>query len=214
MGPYFVAGAFMVGAAAVIVMMFIVRKTYRMEKYFTDDLFDKMGKLLVLLSLIYMYFNINEYLTPAFKMMEGESRVLEDLFTGEFAGMFWGAQIIGMVIPIFILMFKKGRKPIPIFLVSIIVVVGAWFKRYLIVIPTLFHPYLPIEMNEFPQQVRYIPTYHEWSITIASLAGAMLIASLLIRFIPPVGIDEVAEENGLYHSSAEGLSPESNKKTT
>jgi len=211
MGPYFVAGAFMVGAAAVIAVMFVVRKTYRMEKYFTDELFNKMGKLLVLLSLIYLYFNINEYLTPAFKMMEGEKHVLEDLFAGEFAGMFWSTQIIGMVIPIIILTFKKGRKPLPMFLVSIVVVVGAWFKRYLIVIPTLFHPYLPIEMNELPQQVRYIPTYHEWSITIASLAGAMLIASLLIRFIPPIGIDELAEQNDLYKSSAEEADTVSNK---
>jgi molybdopterin-containing oxidoreductase family membrane subunit len=199
MGPYFVAGAFMVGAAAVIIIMYVLRQTYtsgenkRMEKYYSDKLFDNMGKLLVLLSLIYLYFNINEYLTPAFKMMEGERHVLEDLFAGEFAGMFWGTQIVGMVIPIIILLFPKGRKPLSLFIVSIIVVVGAWFKRYLIVIPTLFHPYLPIEMNELPQTVRYIPTYHEWSITLASLAGAMLLATILIRFIPPVGIDEMAE---------------------
>lgn len=191
-GPYFVAGAFMVGAAAVIAVMYVVRKNYKLENYFTDDLFEKMGRLLVLLSLVYFYFNINEYLTPAFKMMVGERDLLHSLFIGEFAPMFWTTQILGMVIPIIIMLFNKGRKPLPLFIISLIVIAGAWFKRYLIVIPTLFYPYLPaIEQDGIPISIEYFPTIGEWSITIGSLAGALLVITFLIRYIPIIGIYEM-----------------------
>ncbi len=200
-GPYFVAGAFVVGAASVISLMFVARRHYQLEKYITDDLFDKMGKLLVMLSLIYTYFTINEYLTPAFKMMGGERGLIEDLFVGNFAPMFWGVQIFGVLIPVVVMLFKKGRKPWPLFIVANMTIVGAWFKRYLIVIPTLFHPYLPaVERNGVPKAIQYIPTWNEWSITLASLAGSLLIITILFRYLPFISMWEIAEEEGIDHA--------------
>ncbi len=197
-GPYFVAGAFMVGCAAVIAVMYVLRRSYNLEKYLTDKIFDNMGKLLVLLSLVYLYFNINEYLTPAFKMMHGERKLLYDLFLGDFAPVFWSTQIFGMMLPIVVLLFKKGRKPVPLFIISMMVVIGAWFKRYLIVIPTMFHPYLPtIKQDGVPISIHYYPSWHEWSITIASLAGALLIITLLFRYFPFISISETAEHEGI-----------------
>ena len=194
-GPYFVAGAFVVGSASVISLMFIARKYYRLEKYLTDDIFDKMGKLLVMLSLVYTYFTINEYLTPAFKMMGGERSLIQDLFIGHFAPMFWGVQVFGVLIPVIVLLFKKGRKPMPLFIIANMVIVGAWFKRYLIVIPTLFHPYLPaIQQNGVPTVIQYFPTWHEWSITMASLAGSLLVITILFRYLPFISMWEMAEE--------------------
>jgi len=182
-GPYFVAGAFVVGAAAVISLMYVARQRYKLEEYLNDDIFDKMGKLLVMLSLVYTYFTINEYLTPAFKMMGGEKALITDLFVGHFAPMFWGVQIFGVLIPLSVMLFKKGRKPFPLFIVANMTIVGAWFKRYLIVIPTLFHPYLPaIEQNGVPKVISYFPTWHEWSITMGSLAGSLLIITILFRY--------------------------------
>jgi molybdopterin-containing oxidoreductase family membrane subunit len=191
-GPYFVAGAFMVGAAAVIAVMYIARRHYQLDKYLTDDLFNKMGKLLVLLSLVYLYFTINEYLTPAYKMAGHEEALLKDLFIGDFAPLFWSVQLFGMALPITLMLFRWGRKPLPLFIIALVVVVGAWFKRFLIVVPTLFHPFVPIESEG--GMVHYIPTWHEWSITLASLAGALLIITLLFRYLPFISIWEMAEE--------------------
>ena len=199
-GPYFVAGAFVVGAAAVISLMYVARRRYNLENYLSDDVFDKMGKLLVMLSLVYTYFTINEYLTPAFKMMGGEKALITDLFVGRFAPMFWGVQIFGVLIPVTVMLFKKGRKPLPLFIVANMTIIGAWFKRYLIVIPTLFHPYLPaIEQNGVPKVISYFPTWHEWSITMASLAGSLLIITILFRYLPFISMWEIAEEQGLDH---------------
>ncbi|HJW27753.1 MAG TPA: NrfD/PsrC family molybdoenzyme membrane anchor subunit, partial [Saprospiraceae bacterium] len=87
-GPYFISGAFMVGAAAVIAAMYVFRRYYRLEAYITPDHFDKMARLLVLLSLVYLYFNVNEYFIPAYKMKGSEAAHLRELFTGIYAPLF------------------------------------------------------------------------------------------------------------------------------
>lgn len=197
LGPYFVAGAFVAGVAAVIIGMFILYQSHpNYKKYLTHSHFDKIGRLLVLLLLVYLYFNVNEYLVPAYKMKSTEAEHLIELFTGKYSLMFWTVQLLGLVIPLFLLLFKKGRKPIPILIISIIVLAGAWFKRYLIVVPTLLHPFFP--MQDAPASyMQYIPTWEEWTITISSLAGAVLIITLFARFFPVISIWEVATEQGI-----------------
>lgn len=193
LGPYFVAGALMAGAAVIIVAMYFLRTSLNLKNYFTDKLFDHMGKLLVLLSLVYLYFNINEYLGPAFKMVGVEGEHITELFSGKYAWMYWLVQGGGLILPIIVMVFPWGRKPFPSLIISILVLVGAWLKRFLIVIPSLQHPYLPIQ--DVAESYRhYIPTWEEWAITIGSFATCMLIIVLLIRFFPVIPIWETTEE--------------------
>ena len=193
-GAYFISGAFLVGAGAVVVAMYIFRKAYKLEKYIYEKHFEKMGRVVVLLALLYLYFNINEYLVPAFKMKKPEEAHLTQLFAGEYAPLFWFAIMIGMIIPICILVFKKGRKPLPVFIAGIMVVIGAWFKRYLIVTPTLLHPFLP--MNDVPESYHhYFPSWEEWAIAMGSLAGALLIITFFARIYPIIPIHETISEN-------------------
>ncbi len=198
-GPYFVAGAFMVGAGAVIAAMYVLVRFYpNYNKFITDLHFDRMGKLLVLVSLVYLYFTVNEYMMPAYKMKAEESAHLKELFYGKYAIMFWSVQIFGMIIPVFLLFFKRFRQPFPLFIIAICVIVGAWFKRFLIVIPTLLHPFLPLQEVSEASKV-YAPTFAEWSITCASLAGVLLIITAFVRYFPIISIWEVAEERGIDH---------------
>jgi molybdopterin-containing oxidoreductase family membrane subunit len=193
-GAYFVSGAFLVGAGGVVVAMYIFRRAYKLENYITEMHFDKMGKILVMLALLYLYFNVNEYLVPAFKMKKTEAAHLQNLFTGEFAGLFWFAIFIGMIIPIAILVNKKGRKPLPMFIAAVMVVIGAWFKRYLIVTPTLLHPFLP--MQDVPQNYHhYFPSWEEWAIAMGSLAGVLLIITFFTRVFPIISIYKTLEQN-------------------
>ena len=187
LGPYFVSGAFMAGAAVIIVAMYFIRKHLKLSAYITNLHFDKMGRLLVLLSLVYLYFNINEYLGPAFKMVGVEGEHITELFVGKYAPMYWFVQLGGLVFPIFFLMFKRFRKPLPILIISIFVVLGAWFKRFLIVIPSLQHPYLPIQGVD-ESYLHYNPTWEEWAITISSFAWLLLIITVLIKLFPVIPI--------------------------
>lgn len=192
-GAYFISGAFLVGAGGVVVAMFVFRKAYKLEKYITEEHFDKMGKVLVMLALLYLYFNVNEFLVPAFKMKKPEEEHLRDLFTGSFAPVFWFAITTAMIIPILILVFKKGRKPLPAFIAGILVVIGSWFKRYLIVTPTLLHPFIP--MRDVPEEYKhYFPSWEEWAIAMGSLAGALLIITIFARIFPIIPIQETISE--------------------
>ncbi len=192
-GPYFISGAMVSGLGALITVVYIVRKNKQLQNYITEYHFDKIGKLFNLTCLIYVYFNINEYLVPLFTAKKGESEHLETLLRGEFAIPFWIVTLAGLVFPAILLMFQRFRKPRPLYLIAIVVVLGAWWKRYLIVTPTLLHPYLPIQ--GVPENWHhYFPSVHEWLITGATLAMALLIITLLIRYVPVISIDRLAEE--------------------
>ena len=173
----------------IILVMYVIRNQLKLKEYITDLHFDYMGKLLVLLSLVYLYFNINEYLGPSFKMVGVEGEHISELFTGKYAPMYWFVQLGGMVIPIILLIFKPFRRPLPIFIISSFVVLGAWLKRYLIVIPSLQHPYLPIQDVE-ESYLSYIPTWEEWAITSASFASFLFIITVLIKLFPAVPVIE------------------------
>lgn len=193
LGPYFVSGAFMAGAGVIIVAMFIIRKQLKLQAYITNLHFDHMGKLLVLLSLVYLYFNINEYLGPSFKMVGVEGEHISELFVGKYAPMYWFVQLGGLVIPIILLFFRFFRKPLPIFIISLFVVLGAWLKRYLIVIPSLQHPYLPIQDVD-QSYLHYVPTWEEWAITCASFASMLFIITILIKLFPVIPVNEASAD--------------------
>ncbi len=191
-GPYFVTGAFVSGCAAVIIAMFFFRKNYKLEDYITEMHFDKMGKLLVLVSLVYLYFNINEFMVPGFKMKKFDAIHLRELFLGSYAMLFWAVQILGLVLPIILLLFKKMRKPLPMLVIAFFVIIGAWFKRYLIVIPTMEHPFLPIQNVPLNFKI-YSPTLIETVITIAPFILVLIIITVLAKLVPVIPINETIE---------------------
>lgn len=191
-GAYFVSGAFLLGVAGMIVAVFTIRKAYKLENYLTPMHFDKLGQALVLMSFIYIYFNINEYLVPAYKMSGLHANHLLDLFVGADAPLYWSVVCFGMLMPAILPLFKSMRKPLPLTIIAVLVVIAAWFKRYLIVIPGLAHPYLPIQ--DVPESWKhYSPSLVEMTIVAATFAAMMLIVTLFSRFFPIISVWEVAE---------------------
>jgi len=191
-GPYFVSGAFVAGSAAVIIAMYFYRINYKLQDYITVMHFDKMGKLLVLVSLVYLYFNINEFLVPGYKLKRGDATHLIELFSGHHAFTFWFVQVACLIVPIILLLLKPMRKPLPAMIISIFVIVGAWIKRYLIVVPTMEHPYLPIQHVPLSFQ-HYQPTLIEVAITAASFILVLLIVTVLSKLFPVIPIWEIIE---------------------
>lgn len=193
LGPYFISGAIVAGLGALITAIYLVRKFNNLEEFITEKHFDKLGRALVFACLVYLYFNMNEYLVPAFKSTQGEVKHLQELFFGKYALMFWFSVGGGVMLPSVLLMFRKMRKPFPIFLIAVLVVVTSWWKRYLIVSPALLHPFMPIQ--GVPEDwAHYFPSMHEWIITLGTLALCALIVTIFIRFIPVVPIQRTMDE--------------------
>ncbi|MGZ2371019.1 NrfD/PsrC family molybdoenzyme membrane anchor subunit [Ancylomarina sp. YFZ004] len=192
-GPYFVSGAFVAGCAAVIITMYFFRKNYKLEKYITIDHFDRMGRLLVLVALVYVYFNINEIIVPAYKTNTADAKHVQEMLSGHESIMFWMVQLGGLIIPFLLILFRPMRRPLPLMLISIVILTGAWFKRVLIVVPTQLAPYYPIQ-NVPEEWTHYMPTIPEIAITTGSFILVLIIMSVLAKLFPVIPIWEIKEE--------------------
>ena len=200
-GPYFVIGAIYSGAAGVILSMYFLRRIYHLEDYIEPLHFRNLGLLLLSFCLMYLYFNVNEYLTAGYKLAGGERVLLERLFTGDFAPIFWTAQFLTVIAPLLLMVAVLGIPKyrgytIPgVVLSSGMVVIGAWLKRYIIVVPTLRSPYLPSGQRLPWEWSHYRPTWVEWTITAAAFAAFLLIYTLLAKLFPVVSFWETREES-------------------
>jgi molybdopterin-containing oxidoreductase family membrane subunit len=102
------------------------------------------------------------------------------------------------MVPLIIMSFPKGRNITMLTITCIIIVAGAWVKRYLIVVPTLLHPFMPIQ--EVPGTwSTYFPNYVEFSITAGCLAGIFFFITLFSKLFPMMAIWEVEEGMKIEH---------------
>jgi molybdopterin-containing oxidoreductase family membrane subunit len=110
--------------------------------------------------------------------------------------MFWLVQSAGLIIPIILLVIKPFRKPRPLLLIAVVIVAGAFLKRYLIVTPTLLHPFLPVQ--NYPESFsHYHPTFSEIVITSGTFAIVALVITLFIKLFPIIPVCETAHEKGI-----------------
>jgi molybdopterin-containing oxidoreductase family membrane subunit len=195
-GPYFVSGAFVAGTAAVILVLYVYRIRYHLKDYFNEEVFDRMGKTLVFVCLVYLYFNVNEFLVPGYKMKVAEGVHLNELFYGRYAMLFWFTQAGGLGIPIILGIFRYFRRPLQLTFIAFITLVASWFKRYIIVVPTMEHPHLPIQ-NVPDHFIHYAPTNPEITITLFGFFASLLIVTILAKLFPVITIWEYAEQKGI-----------------
>lgn len=191
-GPYFVVGAIFSGVAAIITVMWIFRKVYHLEDYITEKHFRYLGFLLLALDLIYMYFTLAEYLTTGYKLELGDKALLEELMLGRYAPLFWAFVVGGTIVPGLLVAFPKTRTVRGVFIASILVNVGMWLKRFVIVIPSMALPLMPYEWGV------YWPSWVEISITVGSFAWFALIFALFAKLFPIISVWEV--EEGAEHA--------------
>lgn len=191
MGPDFVVGALYSGIAAVLTVMALFRWMFHLERYITLEHFRKLGLLLLVSCFAYMYFVINEYLGPGYTG-GAEQHWLSSIFTGAYAIEFWTMIVFGLFLPALILALPQFRTVKGIVVASLLVNLGMWLKRFIIVVPTLSSPYMP-PSNAPGTYLTYIPTWVEWTITAAAFAASCLFYILFSKIFPIVSIWEMAE---------------------
>jgi len=187
-GPYFVVGAIFSGTAAIITAMVIFRRLFHLEEWITVKQFRYLGYLMLGLTLIYAYFTLGEYLTVWYKLPGEEKHLLELLFIGDRAPLFWFFVLGGLVAPALLVALPWTRTISGIVAASILVNIAMWLKRFIIVVPTLQVPLMPFDFG------RYSPTWVEWSVTVGSFGWFLFLYALFARFFPLISIWEVVEE--------------------
>ena len=192
-GPDFVVGALYSGIAAVITAMAVFTKVLRLERFLTADHFRKMGLLLLAAGVTYLYFVVNEYIGAAYLVRTHERKLLEALFMGPYMIPFWSMAMVGLVLPIVMLALPWTRTRSGIVIASILVNLGMWLKRYIVVVPTLSSPFLPRPPMDSGGALVYFPTWVEWSISAAAFAAFVLLYILFSKVFPVVSLWEREE---------------------
>ncbi len=205
-GPYFVIGAIFSGTAAIITAMALFRRGYHLEAYLLPDHFRKLAKLLLALSLLYGYFTLSEYLTTWYGGMETDRRLLE-LLAGQtgFGASFWLWALFGLGVPIALLLFPGRRSLTSIVTASVLINIGMWWKRYLIVVPTLETPFISPGAADITPS--YFPSLVEITITAGAFAAFLLLFTLFSRIFPILSIWETEEDALEAHATAAPTAP-------
>ncbi|PKP03866.1 MAG: hypothetical protein CVU14_01245 [Bacteroidetes bacterium HGW-Bacteroidetes-9] len=191
-GPYFVIAAVYSGSGVLIVAMYIFRKTYHLEEHITLKHFVNVGVIMLVLAAFFGYFTFSEYLTKWYGSQKNDEQLIGILFKDYYL-MFILSNYVGVLVPLIVVGFKKLRTINNITISAVIVIIALWLNRYLIVVPTLESPYLPIQDSR-EAWVHYSATWVEWSLTAAGVAMFCLLFTLASKLIPIVQVSDLKEE--------------------
>ncbi len=192
-GPYFVIGAIFSGTAGIITAMVVFRKVYHLENFLTERQFQNLGRLLIALNLLYIYFTLAEYLTAWYGSEEADHRLIDTLMgKGPYGTSFWAWAVFGLFLPAIMMLVPHRRSLIPRLLIaSILINIGMWAKRYLIIVPTLMTPYIPPEAAGVTPS--YLPTWVEWTVTLGGFATFLMLFTVFAKVFPIISIWETVE---------------------
>jgi len=192
-GPYFVIAAVFSGTGLLIILMWIFRKIYHLEEYITKRHFVNVGVLLTIIAAFYGYFTFSDYLTKWYGSIKMDSILIDKLFS-EYYSLFIFANYIGILIPGIIIALPRFRTIPNITIAAVIAVLALWVNRYIIVIPTLETPFLPIQ-DVRDAWIKYSPTWIEWSLTLAGVSIFIMLFMLISKIAPIISISEMQEED-------------------
>jgi len=205
MGPYFVMGAVYSGMAGLIIVMALLRRYLHLERYIQPKHFNYIGLLILAMTSVWAYFTFTEYITTYYGQEPAHIAVFQAKFSGEFSPYFYLQIVLCLVVPL-ILIFPRGRSILGTLIASVSILIGMWLERFLIIIPTLSRPRLPVDLP-FTVGV-YSPTGVEWKIMAASAATVVLLYLILVKLFPIIPVWEIREEEESEMGTRE-VSPES-----
>jgi molybdopterin-containing oxidoreductase family membrane subunit len=185
--PYFVAGAIFSGFAMVLTVMIPVRRVFGLEEYITDYHFENMARFLLLTSLIVGYAYVAEYFISWYSGVEAEQTSFWLRAFGPYWISTWVMILCNAVFPQ-LLWSKKLRTSVPfLFVLSVLINIGMWFERYVIIITGLSREYDPAVWGI------YTPSFPELAIVAGSFSLFILLFLVFLKLFPVVAIAEVKE---------------------
>jgi len=183
--PYFVAGAIYSGFAMVLTLAIPLRAVFGLKDFITDRHLQNMAKVMLATGLIVAY----GYLIEIFMAWYGDNRFdvymsLNRMF-GPYAFQFWSLIACNVVAPQALWIKRLRRSPVFLFVIAIIVNVGMWLERYVIIVTSLHRDFLPSSWG------MYSGTVWDYSTFVGSIGLFLALMFLFIRFLPMISIFEM-----------------------
>ena len=171
----------------VLILVLPMRHFFKLHAYIEDKHLDAMAKLILVTSLVLTYFYTCEIFTTLYSGDDIDKASLFWKVTKSYAWALWTMYFCNSISPL-ILFWKKARtSPVVLYVVSILVLVGMWFERFNIIVPSLGHAFYPYAWGI------YVPTLTDTMIVIGSFAFFFLLFLGFIKVLPSLSIVEVKE---------------------
>nr|SPS07009.1 putative Menaquinol oxidoreductase complex ACIII, menaquinol-binding membrane protein subunit ActC [Candidatus Nitrotoga fabula] len=190
--PYFVAGALYSGCAAIITLFVILRYVFKFEEYMTLPIMRKLVRLTFAIAMVWTYLNLIEFSSVWYGHDQTAKDQLIFKATGPYAPYFWAMIFFGSILPL-LLAFKRFQTHLPLlFVVSILLNVGMWLERWMIIGPSFAHGHYPWtwDHDQWPSLV-------QWGIVFGSFGWFTLLFMVFCKVFPSVSMYEVKEM--VYH---------------
>ena len=183
--PYFVAGAIFSGFAMVLTLMLIARKVMNLEDYITIGHIESMNKVIILTGSIVGVAYTTEFFVAWYSGNVYEQYAFVNRAFGPYWWSYWAMMTCNVISPQLFWFRKLRRSIIFTFVMSIIINIGMWFERFVIIVTSLHRDYLPSSWN------MYSPTWIEVGIFVGTMGIFMTLFLLFSRTLPVIAIAEV-----------------------
>jgi molybdopterin-containing oxidoreductase family membrane subunit len=183
--PYFVVGAMYSGFAMVVCLAALVRWGFRMQSLITVAHFDVMAKVMLAASVIMGLSYASEWFNGWYGGEHADRSLVAFAFTGAYAPLFWTLLLCNVAIPQAFWFAAVRENIAAVFAIAVLINIGMWLERILIIWNTLSHDYMPGMWRLF------IPTIWDWITTLGSLGLFALMYLIFVRLVPVVSMHEV-----------------------
>ncbi len=184
--PYFVAGAIYSGFAMVMTLSIPIRKFYHLEDFITMRHLQNMAKVMLATGLIVAYgYSMEIFMGLLYSGNPHERFQMLNRMTGPY-GIFYGALILCNILTPQLMWMRKVRNSVgALFVISIIVNIGMWLERFVIVVVSLHRDFLPSSWG------MYSPTRFDWLTYVGTIGLFLTLLFLFLRFLPAISIFEI-----------------------
>ncbi len=185
--PYFVAGAIYSGFAMVLTLAIPLRAAYGLKDFITMRHLDNMAKVMLATGLIVGYGYVIEFFTGWYSDNQYEYFVAMNRLFGPYKYFYWALIFCNLIAPQLLWFPKIRRNVVVLFVISLVVNVGMWLERFVIVVTSLQRDFLPSSWG------MYAGTRWDWFIFVGTLGLFVTLLFLFIRFLPMISIFEMRE---------------------
>jgi len=183
--PYFVAGAIFSGFAMVMTLLLVARKFYNLKNLITLDHLEKMNIIILVTGTIVGFAYITEFFMAWYSGVAYEQYAFRNRAFGDYSWAYWIMMSCNLLLPQ-LFWVKKFRRSIPLMaVIAIVVNIGMWFERFVIVVSSLHRDYLPSSWDYFS------PTIWDAGLYLGTFGLFFTLFFLFIRFFPMVAIAEI-----------------------
>jgi molybdopterin-containing oxidoreductase family membrane subunit len=185
--PYFVAGALFSGLAMVLTIAIPLRAVYGLEGFITRRHLENLAKLMLAAGLVVGYSYLMEAFIAWYSGNAAEEYALLNRLSGPYAPWFWLLLVANVGLPQLLWLKRVRTHTVALFALSVVINVGMWLERFIIVVASLSRDYLPSAWGY------YAPTLWDWATFAGSLGLFLLLMFLFVRYLPVISIFEMRE---------------------